>query len=48
MNRRMILLTLTLTVPVITTVATTVAQTPSHNTLTAAEEKDGWKLLFDG
>jgi hypothetical protein len=24
------------------------AQTPAPNTLTAAEQKDGWKLLFDG
>ena len=48
MNRRMLVLTLAMAIPVITTVATTVAQTPSHNTLTAAEEKEGWKLLFDG
>jgi hypothetical protein len=50
MNRRMILLTLAMAIPVITTVATTVAQTPApaHNTLTAAEQTEGWKLLFDG
>jgi hypothetical protein len=28
--------------------ATPFAQTPAPNTLTAAEQKDGWKLLFDG
>jgi len=27
---------------------TTGAQAPADNTLTAAEQKDGWKLLFDG
>jgi len=49
MNRRMLLMTLAMAIPVITTVATPRAQTPAApNTLTAAEQKEGFRLLFDG
>ena len=50
MNRRMLLITLAMAIPVVTTVATPRAQTPAPapNTLTAAESKEGFKLLFDG
>ena len=49
MNRRMLLMTLAMAIPVITTI-TTRAQTPASapNTLTAAERQEGFKLLFDG
>ena len=50
MNRRMLLMTLAMAIPVITTIATTRAQTPAAapNTLTAGERQEGFKLLFDG
>jgi hypothetical protein len=46
----MLLITLAMAIPVVTTVATPRAQTPATapNTLTAAESKEGFKLLFDG
>lgn len=53
MTRRLRLTLLTATACAMTTIALAVprAQAPqpsTHNTLTAAEQKDGWKLLFDG
>ena len=48
MNNRHAIRTLLLTVLAAAGAATASAQAVEHNTLTAAEKKAGWKLLFDG
>jgi hypothetical protein len=48
MNDRYRLTILAGALAAIATIAAPTAQTPAPNTLTAAEQKDGWKLLFDG
>jgi hypothetical protein len=48
MNRRMLLMTLAMTIPAISTITSLRAQNQAPNTLTDAERKEGFKLLFDG
>ncbi len=48
MNYRFRLTILAGALAAVAAIAAPRAQTPAPNTLTAAEQKDGWKLLFDG
>lgn len=48
MNYRFRLTILASALTAVAAIAAPRAQTPAPNTLTAAEQKDGWKLLFDG